>query len=280
MLDDLAIHLTTVDISHLPATEQGVFLQQQKDAGRAQGFDWQQLLLRLQLFNTQAHETMLLLSFHHIIFDGWSCALFIEQLLSTYIDLLNHKTPTGLAKPFADYLGWHAQQDVGSARNYWRNYLAGFENKIQLPGEILHPGSAYQAYEMECHLENHYLTGLQKLAGHYQVTLNTLLQAAWGLLLQRYNNTDDVVFVSVVSGRPAAIEGIEQMLGLFINSIPVRITAPEPGNTISSHWLQSLQTTIFITRTMYDRKYHICINCQPTLFYQTIQWTGIRRHNR
>lgn len=242
VLDDLAIQLTTVDIGHLTTEEQEMFLQQQKCAGRARGFDWQEPLLRLQLFKTQVNEALLLLSFHHIIFDGWSCASFIEQLLSTYTDLMSNKNPTGHAKPFVDYLHWQAQQDVGSAREYWRSYLAGFENKIQLPGEISHSRSDYQAHEMECHLDNHYLTGLQKLAGHYQVTLNTLLQAAWGLLLQRYNNTDDVLFVSVVSGRPAAIEGIEQMLGLFINSIPVRITAP--GNTISSYWLQSLQTAM------------------------------------
>jgi non-ribosomal peptide synthetase component F len=130
--------------------------------------------------------------------------------------------------PYIDYIKWIGRQDREEGLRYWLNYLEGYNCKAVLPrlgGGEAGGGPRWQEYPLV--LASGLSGGLQLLAGSLQVTLSTLFQACWGLLLQRYNNSDDVVFGAVVSGRPPGIDGIETMVGLFINTVPVRIrTAP------------------------------------------------------
>lgn len=251
------IQLIAHDISIQDKAAQHNWIEQLKKQTRQAGFNWQQPLFQLQLIKTGAHESMLLFSYHHLILDGWSCAVLIEELLKIYLELDNGKNLPALTlaqkKPdFDDYLRWLYEQNPESAQDYWRHYLTDISDKTRLPGEMIATESTYDMQEAEYQLPAEYLQGLNQLAAKYEVTLNTLLQAAWGLLLQRYNNSDETLFVSVVSGRTAPLPGIEKMLGLFINSMPVRIAAPVPtaaqittnavvDDTVITHWLQGLQ---------------------------------------
>ncbi|WP_231503724.1 condensation domain-containing protein, partial [Paenibacillus sp. 1-18] len=123
------------------------------------------------------------------------------------------------------------QQSPEEAATYWSKYLEDYDQQTLLPQEIQenpqNKAAGYVAEELDCDLGGELTRRMESIAKQHQVTINTLMQSAWGLVLQRYNGSRDVVFGSVVSGRPAEITGIETMIGLFINTIPVRIRAEE-----------------------------------------------------
>ena len=125
--------------------------------------------------------------------------------------------------PYSDYIEWLERQDREEAYHYWKNYLEEYERYIDIPGKHLSVKEEYRQTELEYSLTEAMTEELERIARNNQVTLNIVFQSIWGILLQRYNNTDDVVFGAVVSGRPPEIPGIEKMVGLFINTIPVRI---------------------------------------------------------
>lgn len=259
--DNARTTLSVIDISALTASAQEEWISQQKHQLRTAGFDWKLPLLGLHVFKTGEQKSLLLFTYHHLILDGWSCAALIDELLRRYLQLQQPNLPSSVGqqiteeysttKPsadFGDYLAWLTEQNPEPARAFWRTHLAGIDDITRLPGEIAANNVGYSLQETEYQLPANYLQGLQQLAAHHEVTLNTLIQAAWGLLLQRYNNTDDALFVSVVSGRTAPVAGIEHMLGLFINSIPVRIAAPQFNQSSSAtediqQWLCKLQDT-------------------------------------
>jgi hypothetical protein len=120
-----------------------------------------------------------------------------------------------------------SMQDKEASLNYWEKYLAGYQQQAGLPRLSTgkkEAGADYRLEEYDFEIGKEETRGLADLASKNQVTLNTVFQALWGLVLQKYNNTDDVVFGAVVSGRPAGLPGVEKMVGLFINTIPVRIS--------------------------------------------------------
>ncbi|RFT61001.1 hypothetical protein D0U04_30840, partial [Bacillus clarus] len=107
---------------------------------------------------------------------------------------------------------------------YWNDYLGGYEGQTQLPKVTSSVrDERYILKHLTYDLDKELTERLKQVASENQVTINTLMQTVWGMLLQKYNRSQDVVFGSVVSGRPADIPGIENMIGLFINTIPVRI---------------------------------------------------------
>jgi fengycin family lipopeptide synthetase D len=170
---------------------------------------------------------VLIWSFHHILMDGWCLSIFYKELITIYRSLVNNQiirlaTPV----PFKNYIDWLEEQDREEGLKYWENYLAGYDRQVSLPKLETRFKSSKHQYRLE---EYHFELGedetslINGTANLNQVTLNTMFQTVWAILLQRYNNTEDVVFGAVVSGRSSEIEGIEKILGLFINTVPVRI---------------------------------------------------------
>ncbi|WP_040497722.1 non-ribosomal peptide synthetase, partial [Fulvivirga imtechensis] len=123
---------------------------------------------------------------------------------------------------YSSYISWLESRDMEASKKFWQNYLAGYESLATLPRD--RSGSTDFKLSVSSLVLNEQKTRtLRQVSSEHGVTLNTILQTAWGILLARYNNTNDVVFGTVVSGRPAELNGIETMVGLFINTIPVRI---------------------------------------------------------
>ncbi|MCP5051334.1 MAG: amino acid adenylation domain-containing protein [bacterium] len=212
-------------------------IENYKQTDKEQGFDLTEgPLIRYALFTTAKNAHRLIWSFHHILLDGWCTDILNRELIACYRSLKTgepaHLEP---AVPYRTYIQWLESRDKTAGLDYWDHYLHGYEQRAGLPQEnspVLPPQSGEQEnqypYILETYdftIETNTLSRLNQMASRRQVTLNTLFQTAWGLLLQRYNNTGDVVFGGVVSGRPAGIDGIENMMGLFINTIPVRITS-------------------------------------------------------
>ncbi|WP_152526725.1 condensation domain-containing protein, partial [Paenibacillus polymyxa] len=195
-------------------------------ADKANKFDFARgSLMRVTVLRTGDESYHVIWSHHHILMDGWCMSFMIKEVFDTYFAF--HEKRTLELPPvtsYSRYIEWLEAQDAAKASRYWSEYLAGYDQQTKLPQEKTQlKQGAFEAAEIDVELSKELTGQIERVARQQQVTLNTFMQTVWGLVLQVYNNSEDVVFGSVVSGRPAEIPGIESMIGLFINTIPVRI---------------------------------------------------------
>ncbi|MFZ6013776.1 MAG: amino acid adenylation domain-containing protein, partial [Bacteroidota bacterium] len=182
-------------------------------------------LVRIAIIQLNDEEFELIWNDHHILKDGWSAGVMMSEFLQTYYSLIQQKEPKlAPAKPYSHYLQWLEKHPVTESQNYWRQYLGDYETPAGI--SLLKKYNATAGYlkkEKTVVLSEDKTQQLEQLARQLNVTLNTLVQTVWGIVLARYNGCTDLVFGNVVSGRPAEIHGVEAMVGLFINTIPVRV---------------------------------------------------------
>src|SRR5262249_9591351 len=226
------VPLDQIDCRGLTPAEQEERLQTYLQENRRRGFGLTQVpLLRLGLIRLAEESYQYVWSHHHLLWDGWSGPLILKEFLAFYEALrrgqnLNLKPP----RPFRDYILWLQKQDLNQAEAFWRKTLEGFTAPTplvidRLPGD--RNGQPERAEEQHVQLSAELTADLQMLARKHQLTLNTLMQGAWSLLLGRYSGQESVVFGTSVSGRPAGLAGVESMVGLFINTLPVRVHVRE-----------------------------------------------------
>ncbi|MEA2691507.1 MAG: hypothetical protein QOJ16_894, partial [Acidobacteriota bacterium] len=200
-------------------------------------------LLRIALIRLGEQEWQFVWSHHHILLDAWSRSRVFEEVTRSY-DALRCGEDLALPapRPFRDYIGWLAQRDIGAAEAHWRRALAGLDDAVPLG--IDRPASPLPAGEepfgqREIRLPRALSEECEAVARRRQLTPNTLMLGAWGLLLSRYADAPKVVVGTVVSGRPADLPGVEAIVGPFLNSLPVLVHV-EPGAR-ASLWLAALQ---------------------------------------
>ena len=181
-------------------------------------------LIRCALIRLAADDHRLLLTSHHLLMDGWSTPVLVQELLTLYAHQGNAAALPRVT-PYRDYLAWIAGQDRAAAIAAWQQALAGLEEPTRMAPHD--PGRAPVAPEqITLSLSATLSTALSEQARRQGLTLNTLIQAAWAILLGRLSGRDDVVFGVTVAGRPPEIAGIERMVGLFINTVPLRVKLP------------------------------------------------------
>ncbi|WP_042368093.1 non-ribosomal peptide synthetase [Streptacidiphilus neutrinimicus] len=199
-------------------------------------------LMRLTLIRLSPERVRLVWTFHHVLLDGWSAAQVFDEVCERYAALTAGRAPEVVDRaPFADYLRWLAAQDGGSAEGYWREVLAGFSVPTPLPYDRrnaeAHRSSSSGSVRVA--LDAGVSARLRETAQRSGLTVNTVLQGAWALLLSRYGGGEDVVFGTTVSGRPAELPGVTSMVGLFINTLPTRVRVD--GRRELRAWLRDLQ---------------------------------------
>ncbi len=194
----------------------------EQDLGR--GFDLaRDPLMRIAIFRLGEDRYHVHWSFHHIILDGWSAGVLLDELGAVYDALASGGRVTLASAPdFTDYVNWLRGTDTRRARAYWERYLAGFERPTTIVTTGDHDARDDER-ELEIVLSEPTSRGLEALAREHNVTLFTVILALWAVILARYNRCADVVLGTVVSGRPSALEGAERMVGLLINTVPVRV---------------------------------------------------------
>ncbi|WP_281936822.1 non-ribosomal peptide synthetase, partial [Paenibacillus tyrfis] len=215
-----------MDLSDMNESERAAYLDTFIREDRVRGFDLEKdPLMRVSVLRTGEETYRFVWSSHHILMDGWCVALMTGEVFESYFALMQHKQPElAPVTPYSQYIEWLEAQDAEEAARYWSGYLAGYEQQTLLPTGKPQVKTEGQRFETSfCDLGKPLTRKIDQLAKQHRVTLHTLLQTVWGLLLHKYNGSQDAVFGSVVSGRPAEIPGIENMIGLFINTIPVRV---------------------------------------------------------
>ncbi|MFE9701917.1 amino acid adenylation domain-containing protein [Streptomyces sp. NPDC005930] len=211
-----------VDLTGLEEEERGRELLRLTDQAPTERFDPRTPpLLRFTLVRTGPEDHRVLLASHHILFDGWSGPVLFGELFELYrTDGDDSALPP--VTPYKEYLAWLAGQDRGAAEQAWRQALAGVdEPTLVAPAD---PARApLRPLVHEVRLPEDATVALTAAARRHGVTKNTVIQAAWGLALAGLTGRDDILFGETVNGRPAELPGVETMVGLFINTLPVRV---------------------------------------------------------
>ena len=220
-----AVPWRLIDLSMLDEAGQAAEVARLIAADRVERFDVASPpLLRFALIRLAADRHRLLLSNHHLLMDGWSAPVLVRELLTLYG---RHGEAAVLPRvtPYRDYLGWLLGQDRAAARAAWRAALSGVEEATRLAPPARDRG-AVAPEQLELSLGGELSAGLAGLSRQQALTLNTLVQVGFGVLLGRLTGRSDVVFGVTVSGRPAELPGVENMVGLFINTLPLRLRLP------------------------------------------------------
>jgi len=201
-------------------------------------------LLRLVLIQIAENTYHFLWSHHHLLLDGWSSSLVIKEVLDLYgAYLRGEELSLASVRPYRDYLAWLQHQDLSRAEGFWEETLRGFDAPTPLPtGQAPAGEPTIEASYDEQHIEVPVVltASLQTFVRRLRLPLNTLMQGAWALLLSRYSGEDDVVFGVTVSGRPPALAGIESIVGMAINTLPLRVRVPAGASL--RDWLKRLHS--------------------------------------
>ncbi|WP_454563826.1 non-ribosomal peptide synthase/polyketide synthase [Pseudomonas sp. AIG] len=220
-------------------------LRELERAQRLQGFDLHAApLLRLVVVQVATERYHLIYTSHHILMDGWSNSQLLGEVLQRY----HGQAPVMGAGRYRDYIEWLAQQDVQVTEHFWKGQLADFDTPTYLADAVPHVADVMVAGQGEylLTLDSAATAELNRFARAQKVTVNTLVQAAWLLLLQRYTGQDSVAFGATVSGRPAQLSGVEGQIGLFINTLPI-IASPRAEQPLTQ-WLQQVQAQNLLLR--------------------------------
>ncbi|PZG88614.1 non-ribosomal peptide synthetase, partial [Streptomyces sp. NTH33] len=240
---DVRVPVTHLDWRDLDETERAERLARLRADDLARGIDLAAApLMRLTLVRLPDARLHLLWTSHHLILDGWSLAQVLTEVCEEYAALTaGAESRPPVRRPFGDYVRRLAEQDPGAARAHWQDVLAGFTTPTPLPAD--RPlREAHLARSADVHtagLDDGTSARLARTAREAGLTLNTVVQGAWALLLARYGAGDDVVFGTTVSGRPEDLPGVESMVGMFINTVPTRVRV-DAGRTARA-WLRELQ---------------------------------------
>jgi amino acid adenylation domain-containing protein/non-ribosomal peptide synthase protein (TIGR01720 family) len=218
------------DLSALTAEARDERIREWRDRDMARGVDLQrEPLMRMAVLreSTDAHHVVW--SYHHVLLDGWSLGVLYRDFEALY-----QASGRGVAprleppQPFARYMRWLLARDADAGRRFWADYLAGYTPVPLIEQLAAAPGTdAHESSEHVLTLDRETTARLTQAAAAAGVTLNTFVQAVWGVIVCRYTGARDVAFGAVVSGRPSALPGVEDMVGLFINTVPVRVRLNE-----------------------------------------------------
>ncbi|WP_033262779.1 non-ribosomal peptide synthase/polyketide synthase [Amycolatopsis vancoresmycina] len=237
------VPITRHDWRGLSEAEQAEQLDRLSAEDAATGLDLTSApLMRLAVVALTHDRVLLMWTSHHIVLDGWSLAQIFTEVCEQYAALTEHRIPRVPAhRPFRDYLGWLAAQDGTAAENHWRTVLSGFAAPTPLPWDRP-PAQAHRTRSSRTNrvsLSTEDTARLRDVARRHGLTVNTLVQGVWALLLAHSSGESDVVFGTTVSGRPDDLPGVENMIGMFINTVPTR-TRIDSGEQVLA-WLQRLQ---------------------------------------
>lgn len=229
------------DLSHFDAQDR---LNELLSSDYERGFDVQRApLTRVTLVRTETDLYEFIWSFHLLLMDGWSMQVILRELLALYHGLCTGQ-PVELPPPmpYREFVKWLKQQPEKDAELYWRKTLNGFTSPTRLGFDRTpSPDVPERPHFIEkvVLLDEATSNSVRAFAQRHRLTLNTVIQGAWALLLSRRSGTNDVLFGSVVAGRSAVITGIDSAVGVFVNALPARVRVPLDGQVVP--WLREVQ---------------------------------------
>lgn len=237
IMDGVVPEWREADWSGKDAAEQESAFAAWLEADRRQGFALDSApLLRFSLIRLADGRHRFIWSFHHLLMDGWCGSILVGEMLQAYA---GHELP---APPpsYRQFVAWRERQNVRAAERYWREALADLPEGGLFGQKTAGDTASEDIVEIRRHLAPDVATRLAAMSRRKRLTLATVLQGAWALLLSRYGAEDDVIFGTVLAGRPPDLPDADRMIGLFLNTVPFR-TRTQPDQTVAD-WLLGIQT--------------------------------------
>ncbi|MFI6004231.1 amino acid adenylation domain-containing protein [Streptomyces sp. NPDC051366] len=250
VLPDAALPIRVLE-RRINVADREAVLAQLLDEDRATGFDLAaEPPVRLTLVRWSDEQLEIVLNYHHLLLDGWSLPILVNEVERIYAARLRREQPAlAPALPYRQYVEWLAGQDHEAARVYWREQLAGFTAPTPLAFGRPDPAADATTGEVAVSLTGDLARRLELVTREGGLTLGTVFHGVWALLLARYSGESDVIFGSTVAVRPADLPGVTELVGLCINTLPVRgRVAP---HVPLDNWLRDLQERMIEGRS-YD----------------------------
>ncbi|HLK09514.1 MAG TPA: amino acid adenylation domain-containing protein, partial [Candidatus Angelobacter sp.] len=238
--DSVRIPSEIIDWRDADAAEQVACWDQLLAADRKQGFELSHApLMRLHIVQLGESSYRLLWTFHHALLDGRSFPIVLREVFAAYAAFRDgvQEGPLATRRPYYDYIEWLKTQDVAQAEQFFREKLKGFRAPTPIPSSVPGDESAWGA--MQCRLSEELTKKLSAFAQTAGVTVNTLLQGAWALLLHHHSGEEDIVFGATRSGRASTLNNDDAPVGLFINTLPMRISV-RPEAAVGA-WLREIR---------------------------------------
>jgi non-ribosomal peptide synthase protein (TIGR01720 family) len=265
---DVKMPVEILDYRHLNDQEQELQVRAFEQADLCKGLDLKTPpLMRLSLIQLKDDRYRMIWTHHHLITDGWSGPILMEEFLQVYDKLLlNEVLQETPEDRYEDYIRYIEKRDKEQEENYWRKYLQGLQQATLLPfiatgSDRTREVAAYQAAVLD--IDEHITKQIRAYAKQFQITVNTIMQGVWAWLLHRYTGNANVVYGVTVSGRPEDLPETERRVGLYINTIPLHSVLNEEQDVVS--WLQAMHQ-----QQWQSREY------QYTSLSAIQAWTGIK----
>ncbi|HYO54119.1 non-ribosomal peptide synthetase, partial [Archangium sp.] len=245
-----------LDWRGLPPTEQHTRLESFLQEDRSRGFELSRPpLMRVAVIRMGDSDYRIVWSFHHVLLDGWSTSLLLKDLFQRYEALVEGRQLHLPRRPaFREYIAWLQRQDSTEAQAWWTQALKGFTAPTPLPGarSVDRTGpESYSQHELTLALSEASTAAVRAFVRKHKLTINTVVQAAWALVLGCYSGESEVVFGSTVAGRPPDLRGGDEIIGMLINTLPVRVKLSAEERLLP--WLQGLQA-----QQLEQRQYQHC----------------------
>lgn len=240
------ISLNQYDWRGVEQAEQEERLKSFYDSDRKLYFDFSQpCLMRITLIRLTDDYYEFIWSFHHIVTDGWSSTIILDECLQIYEALCEgQEVRFAPNRPFRDYIDWLEEQDIAKTENFWRQKLAGI--KAPTPLNYIENRKLTlkeERYDQEkLKLSEERTKALLSFTAQNRLTLATLINGIWSILLSRYTGRSNVVYGCTVTGRPVDLAEVESMVGVFINTLPMNLKLNTEQDLMS--WLQVIQTQL------------------------------------
>ncbi|WP_147203649.1 non-ribosomal peptide synthetase, partial [Segetibacter aerophilus] len=241
---EVEIPVSIIDYSSMSSEEQVIAINKYKAADRSKGFDFKTApIMRLALIRVSEDRYLMLWTSHHILFDGWSLPIIIEEFLESY-ELLSDGKEVAIIEDdkFEDYIRFLDRKDKYQEETYWRNYLQHIEQSTMLPfiSSTADRNRGVGEFKTEyLKIDSETTSKVQAFAKRNRLTVSTIMQGVWSYLLHQYSGSNKITFGVTVSGRPDNLANIEQRVGMYINTLPLKSELKEDQSI--SEWLQLLQ---------------------------------------
>jgi amino acid adenylation domain-containing protein/non-ribosomal peptide synthase protein (TIGR01720 family) len=264
---DVKAPIAIYNYRHLDKNAQLTAIQTYEMTDRSRGFGWEDIpLMRIGLMQLTEADYRMVWSFHHILLDGWSIPVLIEELLQSYELYATGVTVTQAGEDrYEDYIRYLERQDKEEEESWWRRYLAGVTSSTLLPflantPERTKGKGVFKSVRLGIGKEQ--TANVTAFAQYHRITINTLMQGIWSFMLARYTGNNHVLYGVIVSGRPDDLPGIESRVGMYINTVPLHAVINENQGIVE--WLQQLQDG-----QLQSREY------QYSSLHDIRRWTGI-----
>lgn len=235
ILKDKKPLITEYDFSRYGMDEQAKLIEELKGNDRKEKIDISTDPYRILICRISDCEIEMIISYHHILYDGWSNGIILKELFEAYNMLCLGKEAVFPAKnKFREYIKWLNSQDKQQQKDFWVSYLDGLRSKVKLPVDMIRVENRITAANLIKTLPESFTNEIGNLTREHQLTMASFLYSSWGILIREYTGVEDVVFGTTVSGRTPRVKGIENMAGMFINTVPLRIRLNPVDNTLDT----------------------------------------------